>query len=79
VHPVVSIEGGYTDFGEVEDGSLELDADGTFAAALVHVPLDGGIAPYGTIGHLWWDVERRATTTSGGLIGGGPNHCGAQQ
>lgn len=68
--PVFSIEGGYNDFGEVEDGSLELDADGTFAAALVHLPL-GGFAPYGKIGQLWWDVERRATTTSGGLIGGG--------
>lgn len=70
-NPVFSLEGGYNDFGEVEDGSLELDADGTFAAALVHLPLGSGFAPYGKLGQLWWDVERKRTTSSGGVIGGG--------
>ena len=70
-NPVFSVEGGYTDFGEVEDGSLELDADGSFVAALVHLPLANGVAPYGKVGQLWWDVERRATTTSSGFLGGG--------
>lgn len=70
-NPIVSLEGGYTDFGDLEDGGLELDADGTFVAALVHLPLGGGFAPYGKIGQLWWDVERTVTTSDGGLIGGG--------
>lgn len=70
-NPIFSLEGGYTDFGEVEDGPLKLDANGTFAAALVHLPLGGGFAPYGKIGQLWWDAERKLTTTTGGVIGGG--------
>lgn len=64
-NPVFSVEGGYTDFGELQDGNLELDADGSFVAALVHLPLGKGFAPYGRLGQLWWDVERRATSGSG--------------
>jgi hypothetical protein len=70
-NPVFSLEGGYTDFGDLEDGNLELDADGSFVAALVHLPLGGGFAPYGKLGQLWWDVERSVTRSDRGPIGGG--------
>ncbi|ULQ48139.1 porin family protein [Flagellatimonas centrodinii] len=55
-NPVFSLEGGYVDFGDSRDGDLSVSADGTFAAALVHIPL-GGVAPFAKIGQLWWDAE----------------------
>ncbi|MCK5770987.1 outer membrane beta-barrel protein [Algiphilus sp.] len=57
LNPVFSIEGGYIDFGELNDGDFTLNADGTFAAALVHLPLANGFSPYAKLGQLWWDAE----------------------
>ena len=37
LNPVFSVEGGYVDYGKLNDGPLELEADGKFAAALVHL------------------------------------------
>ncbi len=55
-NPVFSLEGGFLDFGDLNDGDFRLKADGTYAAALVHIPL-GGVAPFAKIGQLWWDAE----------------------
>lgn len=58
-NPVFSLEGGYLDYGNLEDGSFRLSADGLFAAAMVHLPLGGAVAPYAKLGQLWWDTERK--------------------
>jgi hypothetical protein len=59
INPIFSLEGGYVDFGDLNDGALEFSSDGAFAAALVHVPI-GSFAPFAKIGQLWWDVDRDA-------------------
>ncbi len=59
-NPIFSIEGGYVDFGNLNDGPLRFSSDGGFAAALVHIPISGGFAPFAKIGQLWWDVDRDA-------------------
>lgn len=65
-NPIISIEGGYTDFRELNDGQFELSADGTFAAVIAHVPLTPGFAPYAKLGQLWWDVDREGPQVLGG-------------
>jgi opacity protein-like surface antigen len=58
-NPIFSVEAGYVDYGKLNDGPLELEADGKFAAALVHLPLTPMFAPFGKIGYLWWDADLR--------------------
>ena len=65
-NPILSIEGGYVDFGNLNDGPLRFSSDGGFAAALVHLPL-GTFAPFAKIGQLWWDVDREGPS-GGGLL-----------
>jgi len=55
---VLSVEGGYVDFGSPSDGALEIEADGWTVAALAHLPLTANFAPYGKVGQLFWDRER---------------------
>ena len=66
LNPVFSLEGGYVDFGDLNDGSLKFSSDGTFAAALVHLPISSSFAPFAKIGQLWWDVDR--DVEAGGLL-----------
>lgn len=66
INPIFSIEGGYLDLGDLNDGDFRLSSDGGFAAALVHVPL-GTISPFAKIGNFWWDVDRDAPGAGGPL------------
>jgi hypothetical protein len=65
LNPVLSLEGGHVDFGDLNDGSFRLSADGQFIAGLVHIPLSAGFAPYGKVGQLWWDTEARGPAPLG--------------
>ncbi|MBV62379.1 MAG: hypothetical protein CMH65_13895 [Nevskiales bacterium] len=66
--PVIGIEGGYTDFGDYDDGAATYTADGLTLAGVLHIPLGERASVYGKLGELFWDAEAegplggRATT-----------------
>lgn len=56
---VFGVEGGFVDFGEVEDGSARFDSDGWMLAGTFALPLSENFAPYGKLGQLFWDSQAR--------------------
>lgn len=56
---MISVEAGFIDFGRTDDGPATLDADGWTLALLAAFPINDFIAPYGKIGALMWDSERK--------------------
>lgn len=62
---MISVEGGFIDFGRTEDGFATMDADGWTLALLAAFPINDLVAPYGKVGVLKWDAERQF----GGLRG----------
>lgn len=57
INEVLGLEAGFTDFGEVEDGSSTYTADGYTLAALGHIPLGERASIYGKLGQFFWDSE----------------------
>lgn len=57
-HRVLSLEGGYIDFGSPRDGGLTMEIDGWRVSALGHLPIAENFSPYGQIGMLFWDRTR---------------------
>lgn len=56
---IFGLEAGYVDFGETEDGTFTMDADGWTFAATVAIPFSDYIAPYAKIGQLYWDRTQK--------------------
>lgn len=57
----LALEAGYVDFGEANDGPNRLEADGLTLSSLISIPILPNFAPYGRIGHLFWDAEGEIT------------------
>ncbi|MCP1727230.1 opacity protein-like surface antigen [Natronospira proteinivora] len=55
---IFSLEVGYNDFGETNDGELSLDADGWTIAGVAAIPVSQWFAPYARVGQMYWDRER---------------------
>lgn len=64
VNRVVSIEGQYIDFGAANRSSDRIQATGWTAGAVLDIPLDGSITPYGKIGALFWETDNRFNNIS---------------
>ena len=55
---VFSLEVGYVDFGESEDGNATMEADGWTIAGMAALPITPFFAPYARVGQLFWDRDR---------------------
>lgn len=61
---VASIEGQYIDFGAANRSSDRIQATGWTAGAVLHIPVEGSITPYGKIGALFWETDNRFNNIS---------------
>ncbi len=53
----ISVEGGFMDLGEAEDGPFSVSADGLFGAIKGSTEIGNGTTLYGRIGLFMWDGE----------------------
>jgi len=63
---MIGAEGGYVSYGEIADGTDNMDGNGWFAGARLQVPLSDGMAAYGRFGMHWWDVDLTGNPTEEG-------------
>src|SRR3546814_11298181 len=54
--PIFSVEGQYIDFGDAENNSARVEADGWTAALVADIPFKF-IQPYAKAGALFWDTD----------------------
>lgn len=59
------IEGSWTDFSNVDNGTSRFDADGKGLAAVLSAPFGQSSSVFAKVGQFWWD----ANSTLGGVVG----------
>lgn len=59
------VEGSWTDFNSVDNGSSRFDADGKGLAAVLSIPFGESSSAFAKAGKFWWD----SNSTLGGVVG----------
>ena len=57
---VLGIEGGFVDFGGLEDDDARFESEGVLLAGVFELPVSDDFAPYAKLGQLFWDTESRS-------------------